>query len=283
MLIIAYGITGVFGMVYKEELIGIYRGLDARSKALSEELRQLQKKLPKGSLSLEIKHGRPTFMLNTNHEGKRRRHSLGKAPCTVNDILKSRFLRMQLGAVNKNKARLKACIQSYSSVGSDSFFADLKKRWPHMPYEFIDRLDNSLVSDPWMLEDYEHFNHKDENKRHRTSRGLMVRSKSEVLIAEKLYEHGISFRYEQVLHIGDSTFGPDFTIRRTDGKMFYWEHEGMTQSAEYMRYQTYKNQMYSQAGIVPWDNLIITYDTAYGSVDLRIVESEIRNKLMLQA
>lgn len=65
--------------------------------------------------------------------------------------------------------------------------------------------------------------------------------------------------------------------------MFYWEHEGMTQSEEYMRYQMYKNQMYSQAGIVPWDNLIITYDTVYGSVDLRIVESEIRNKLMLQA
>ena len=40
------------------------------------------------------------------------------------------------------------------------------------------------------------------SKRHTTSRGLKVRSKSELLIAEKLSEHGILFRYEQILEIG---------------------------------------------------------------------------------
>ena len=267
-------------MIYKEELNEVYKRLDAKSAALSAEIKNLRKRIPKGSLTLETRHGNPTFVMNSVKNGKRRRDSLRKAPGTINDILTERLLRMQLAAVNKNKARLKTCIRRYNTVGTDKYFELLKKRWPDMPYEYIEALEHSLESDSWALEEYERFNHKEENKRHRTSRGLLVRSKSELLIAEKLYEHKIPFRYEQVLHIGNSSFGPDFTIRRADGKLFYWEHEGMTHSEEYMRYQLYKHQMYSQKNIVPWDNLIVTYDGADGTVDLQIVESEIRNRLM---
>lgn len=38
--------------------------------------------------------------------------------------------------------------------------------------------------------------------------------------------------------------------------------------------------MYEKAGIVPWDNLIVTYDGADGNLNLAIVESEIKNKLL---
>ena len=34
-------------------------------------------------------------------------------------------------------------------------------------------------------------------------------------------------------------------------------------------------------GFRPWDNMIVTYDTSDGNVDLRIIESEIRNKLLI--
>ena len=267
-------------MIYKEQLQEVYRGLDARSVALTEQLKQLKKRTPKGSLSLEIKHGKPTFVMNSTRDGKRRRDSLRNAPGTVNDILTEELLKLELAEVNKNKTRLRSCIRDYGMVGTDRYFERLKKRWPKLPYEYIEALERSRELDAWALEEYEHFSYKDETKRHRTSRGLLVRSKSEQLIAEKLYEHRIPFRYEQVLRIGNTNFGPDFTIRRGDGKLFYWEHEGMTHSDEYMRYQEHKHAMYRQEGIVPWDNLIVTYDSPDGTVDVRIVESEIRNKLM---
>ena len=38
--------------------------------------------------------------------------------------------------------------------------------------------------------------------------------------------------------------------------------------------------MYERAGIVPWKNLIVTYDDEYGGIDTRIIEAEIRNKLL---
>ena len=42
-----------------------------------------------------------------------------------------------------------------------------------------------------------------------------------------------------------------------------------------------KMQLYASVGIVPWDNLIVTYDNSDGIIDLRIVKAEIENKLVL--
>ena len=118
-------------------------------------------------------------------------------------------------------------------------------------------------------------------KKHTTSRGLKVRSKSEVLIAEMLYIFNIQFRYEQVIRINGIVLVPDFTIRLPNGKIFYWEHCGLMSSREYREHQKWKMEMYEKAGIVPWKNLIVTYDDEDGNINVGIIESEIKNKLIV--
>lgn len=66
----------------------------------------------------------------------------------------------------------------------------------------------------------------------KTSFGLKMRSKSEILIAEKLYEHKIHFEYEKPLSASGKTFYPDFTIFLKN-KTIYWEHFGMLSDKEY--------------------------------------------------
>ena len=129
--------------------------------------------------------------------------------------------------------------------------------------------------------DYEQFTYRPEEKRHITSRGLKVRSKSELLIIEQLYDYLLPTRYEQVIHIDGYNLAPDFTIRRADGKIFYWEHEGLTNETKYLERQIKKSQIYASAGIVPWDNLIVTYDTADGNIDLRIIKATIESRLII--
>ncbi|WP_130608794.1 hypothetical protein [Fluviispira sanaruensis] len=67
-----------------------------------------------------------------------------------------------------------------------------------------------------------------------TSFGLKVRSKSEVFIAEKLFEHKIDFRYEIPLSAEGKTYFPDFTIF-IGKKVFYWEHFGMLSNEDYLQ------------------------------------------------
>jgi exodeoxyribonuclease V alpha subunit len=64
---------------------------------------------------------------------------------------------------------------------------------------------------------------------HRTSKGVLVRSKSEVIIAEILSRLGARYEYEQRLMSRDDRHDfrlPDFTVS-FEGDTFYWEHLGM--------------------------------------------------------
>lgn len=65
-----------------------------------------------------------------------------------------------------------------------------------------------------------------------TSFGLKMRSKSEILIAEKLHEQKIKFEYEKPLSAEGKTFYPDFTIYTKD-KVIYWEHFGLLHDRSY--------------------------------------------------
>lgn len=80
----------------------------------------------------------------------------------------------------------------------------------------------------WMDADFEQSTFKPHLKVHTTSKGLKVRTKSELLIAEMLYRYHIAFRYEQILYANHRRYAPDFTILRADGRIMYWEHFGMT-------------------------------------------------------
>ncbi len=110
---------------------------------------------------------------------------------------------------------------------------------------------------------------------HRTSRGEMVRSKSEVIIADHLASAGVEYGYEQPLTINGVTKYPDFTIEDMEsGSTFYWEHCGMMHVPSYRLRWEQKLEWYRANGIVPVAEgsgsnatLIVTRDEANGSID----------------
>jgi hypothetical protein len=111
---------------------------------------------------------------------------------------------------------------------------------------------------------------------HRTERGDLVRSKSELIIADKLHSRGIDYVYEQPLTLpGGKVRYPDFTVAdAASGITYIWEHLGMLMNDEYRRGWERKKALYLNAGIRPWqdgggDNgtLIETYDDERGGLD----------------
>ena len=110
---------------------------------------------------------------------------------------------------------------------------------------------------------------------HRTARGEMVRSKSEVIIADHLASKGVEYGYEQPLTIEGVTKYPDFTIEDMEsGLTFYWEHCGMLHVLSYRHRWEEKLGWYRAHGILPREDgdgengtLIVTRDEANGSID----------------
>ena len=84
----------------------------------------------------------------------------------------------------------------------------------------------------------------EEYRVHQTLAKHMVRSKSEVIIANILFDRGIAFYYEKPLYAPDGSFYlPDFTIVYR-GEQYYWEHLGMLEIEKYSKHWELKTAWY---------------------------------------
>lgn len=114
----------------------------------------------------------------------------------------------------------------------------------------------------------------EEGKIHRTLTEQMVRSKSEVIIANMLFERDIPFQYEVPLYAPDGTFYlPDFTITYR-GEEWYWEHLGMLHDERYRNHWETKRAWYEKHGFA--DRLITTSEV--GGFDSQSVLQVLRER-----
>lgn len=128
----------------------------------------------------------------------------------------------------------------------------------------------------------------EENLIHRTARGEMVRSKSEVIIADRLTDLKVEYIYEHPLTVGGITKYPDFTIEDMEsGKAFYWEHCGMLHVPSYRKRWEEKLVWYKANGIIPHEDgggkngtLIITRESERGAISSQDIEQIIRTVIL---
>lgn len=116
-----------------------------------------------------------------------------------------------------------------------------------------------------------------EQRNIKTLSGQKVRSKSESLIALKLTEFQIPFRYEAELYLEEQIYYPDFTLRHPDtGNFFYWEHFGLMDNPAYAEKAFDKIGTYITHGIFPFANLLMTFESKENPLDIEQVEALIQ-------
>ena len=111
----------------------------------------------------------------------------------------------------------------------------------------------------------------------KTERGELVRSKSELIIADLLYREGIPYRYECPLLLkGHRLIHPDFTtLNVRKRKVLYWEHLGMMDDAEYASKAVNRLNELEENGIVNGINLIVTMETKNHPLSPHLVRKRI--------
>ena len=109
-----------------------------------------------------------------------------------------------------------------------------------------------------------------ESKTFTTANGEIVKSKSEVIIADTLLRLGIPYQYELPFEQnGRVVFRPDFTVLNVNSrKQVYIEHFGRMDDEEYRKSFFWKMSNFSKMGIIQGNNLIMTFEDYDNSFDI---------------
>lgn len=248
----------------------------AKNKLMLDKYEKELSQMPGGSLGMREKCNKGKETLYCHYvDGKRK--GISKNDELVYKLARKMFLEKSIKTIGINIKNLQRLTKNYENPDSTSIISGF-------PYHYailMDRKEAGWNEEKriWLSEEYNQSTYKPGEKSHTTSKGLHVRSKSEAIISERLDYYNIPYRYEQMLYIRTYSFAPDFTVLTKNG-IKYWEHCGLVNDTDYMGRHNWKMTMYDKAGILPWKNLIVTYDDEHGYLDTRIIDAEIINKLL---
>ncbi len=249
--------------------------------ALREKLVREVELYPDGRLTARQKEG--AFYIASRQDGKYRRKkvddettlkSMARKEYLVKvlpqiDVLIKELAAIQRRMENFNTARVIETMKFAYKLLPDSYFTSSLAQPGSTKEAYL------LQTRLWAAQPYEKSDYKPEERKHITSQGEKVRSKSEVLSCEFYYQLGLGFRYEEVTNVGGVQLAPDFKIYMPDRTIYYHEHAGMMDDPEYRSRHERKMRLYSRCGIVQWENLLVTYDRD-GTINMEEIQHLIK-------
>lgn len=244
---------------------------------------------PEGSLQTRCHKGKTYFVLSTPVDGlpgKYKRRGITNDETMLQSVSAAQYARSALDMIERNEATIRDFIDNYLEITPDVIMEGLPKPYrkipveyyPHKSFGYAKATDMTKLHE-WASEPYKMSSYKPHERTKMTSRGLRVRSKSEALFCEKLYDYDLPFRYEQEIVIGKYRLAPDFTFLDRDGNEFYVEYCGMMDDMNYLDQYLWKRKVYEGYGICQWRNMIYVFENN-NNIDMRFVDGLIRNQIL---
>lgn len=215
------------------------------------------KLLPKGNICIKVKQGRQSFYERTKGQEK----SICRDKERIKLLMRKKVLE------NEMQYREIFCDSLKRSITTmENQLAKDRKRNGNVTLnriyssgcEICLSYDKSMAD--WIKEKYERNPYRIQELKYESNCGIKVRSKSEKIIADKLWESDVPFHYEPQMVINGYMYYPDFVIRKSTGKIIIWEHFGMMENEEYRSAALRKIENYNKAGFRQHTDFICTYE-----------------------
>jgi hypothetical protein len=246
-----------------------------------------------GSLNLKIVKGRPLFFCRTE-EGEQKYVKMSDDE-QIKRLSSNYYAKKLKAAAVKEKKQIDNCLDILSKNPEES---DVDKVTQRIPEAIKDNLSYSELTNEGYARRWQEGNKvvkkrrihdKDDYHRFKTLRGDYVGSKSEVIIADRLYVKGIPYHYEIAFTpeaefdvsrpvydqfgfiagyevIGFSPFDqdtlhPDFyVLNKRTRKAYFWEHLGKMDDPSYCLKNFNRFMRILDAGYIIGEDLIVTHE-----------------------
>ncbi|MCR5651645.1 MAG: hypothetical protein K6F86_10730 [Lachnospiraceae bacterium] len=173
-----------------------------------------------------------------------------------------------IAAAKKELSRLEYCIRLLLDIDADQVYQGMTLSRKQLIEPYI--LPDELYAARWLEKEYKSNPYNPEGKIYETRNGEMVRSKSEAILADMLYELQIPYHYEQSLKLRNNIIRyPDFTLlKEKTRELIYLEHFGLLNDEQYRTDCLKKLGEYRNNGIYPGKNLLITLESKDCPLDI---------------
>lgn len=275
----------------KHEIIGILR---ETADNLGRIVDSVDVPLPdEERLNLKVVNGRAAFFRRTK-DGRQVYVKLSDGK-RIGELSTRYYERKLKAAALKEKKQIDSCI---AILGKDPEASDVDKVAEQIPAAVRDNATVSGLTGEGYARQWQEGNsvvkkrrthRKDDYHRFKTIRGDYVASKSEVIIADRLYAKGIPYHYEVAftpeVETGNAspvyddygrlagyvpmgyspedadTLHPDFyVLNKRTGKAYFWEHLGRMDDSEYCRKNFNRFMRILDAGYVIGQDLLVTHE-----------------------
>lgn len=266
----------------------IFKHLESIKPLLSSKLSELEiliknvekslEKAPKGTLKATVSNGVIQYFIRHESTGEIQYLSVAKkglAKALAQKEYDKNFFKL----ATKQRRQIKKVLENIPDTQLSNAYDKLssKKKMLVEPYIMPD----DKYVEKWQAQEYKAKRLLDDEPFLITDKGERVRSKSEKIIADKLYSMGIPYRYECPVKLkGLGTVYPDFTILNVrTRKEIYYEHLGMMDKEEYCQKAISKIEHYGKNGIYIGKNLIVTFETSKQPLNMMVVEQMLKEIL----
>jgi len=263
----------------EKEIIKMEIGIQEKLLSDSEEIVM---NAPKGTLYVrERKRGVSYYKVckeKQNGRWKNVHQNINEQLHIIKALTDKKVAEKRIIKCKTNLKLLYGMLEKFESCDFDVILGTLPEK-----YQAVEKKLRDYLLEKWKTAPFSQCPKDPQKHIHETHIGELVRSKSEVIIANALYSCGIPFHYEERFPYLDENgryFYPDFVIMLPDGRKLYWEHFGMLSKLSYCNHNAEKLYHYQMHGVHIGKNLIITQDDAKGSCNSAFIYRIIKDYIL---
>lgn len=250
----------------------VRNALTERRELIRQTVNEVEKKLtllPEGRIEVKTVKG-SAYYYYCGKNAKQKYLSDGDSEL-IKALIQKAYLKDVLKSAKQELTALDRMLKIYPETLPEELFEKLPEGRKKHATPIIPGAEKTAQE--WMDAPYTRKPFKKDAPYFLTQRGERVRSKSEMIIADRLYANGIPYRYECPLKVGSAVIHPDFSIlRMSDMKVVYHEHCGKMDDPEYTEDMVSRVNTYNQAGIIQGDKLTFSFETTAVPLDVRVID-----------
>ena len=252
-------------------MINLLETINKRITLLKKAVKQAEKDVssfPEGRLRMSKTRGQVRFYSVTEKEDTNGKYLSMKDIPIIRLLAQKDYNKQFLKSASAELKLLEKMQLLYMNNQADFAYDKLSKERQNLVVPYI--LPDDLYAQKWQSIKFKPNPYKPEKKIFDTRRGEKVRSKSEAILADTMFELGIPYHYEYPVKMADGTIRyPDFTMLKVRTReVVYLEHFGRMGEEGYRRDTREKMDLYRASGIYPGKNLMFTYETDEFPLDI---------------